>query len=111
MLDSYEVSKLHAHADKRERAVLVCLDFGKFDHAESVAEFRLLSSSAGLNTVGLVEGRRAKPDPALFAGSGKVLEIAAAVAESEADVVLFNHILSPAQQRNLEGELKARVDK
>jgi GTP-binding protein HflX len=109
MLDSYEVSKRRPQADKGERAVLVCLDFGKFDHTESVAEFRLLSSSAGLNTVGLVEGRRAKPDPALFAGSGKVQEIASVVAECEADVVLFNHILSPAQQRNLEGELKARV--
>ena len=109
MLDSYEVSKRRAPAETGERAVLVCLDFGKVDHAESIAEFRLLASSAGLNTVALVEGRRAKPDPALFAGSGKVQEIAAVVADSEADVVLFNHILSPAQQRNLEGELKAKV--
>ena len=109
MLDSYEVSKRRAPAATGERAVLVCLDFGKLDHAESIAEFRLLASSAGLNTVGLVEGRRAKPDPALFAGSGKVQEIAAVVVDSEADVVLFNHILSPAQQRNLEGELKAKV--
>ena len=109
MLDSYEVSKRRPHADKGERAVLVCLDFGKIDHTESVAEFRLLSSSAGLNTVGLVEGRRTKPDPALFAGSGKVQEIAAVVADCEAEVVLFNHILSPAQQRNLESELNVRV--
>jgi GTPase len=109
MLDSYEISKRRAPAETGERAVLVCLDFGKVDHAESVAEFRLLARSAGLNTVGLVEGRRAKPDPALFAGSGKVQEIAAVVAGCEADVVLFNHILSPAQQRNLEGELKAKV--
>lgn len=109
MLDSYEVSKRRAPAETGERAILVCLDFGKVDHAESIAEFRLLASSAGLNAVGLVEGRRAKPDPALFAGSGKVQEIASVVADSEADVVLFNHILSPAQQRNLEGELKAKV--
>ncbi len=109
MLDSYEVSRRRPPAGTGERAVLVCLDFGKVDHAESVAEFRLLASSAGLNSVGLVEARRARPDPALFAGSGKVREIAAVVADAEADVVLFNHILSPAQQRNLEGELKAKV--
>jgi GTP-binding protein HflX len=109
MLDSFEVSRRRAQADGGERAILVCLDFGKFDHADSVAEFRLLAGSAGLNAVGLIEGRRAKPDPAMFAGSGKVQEIAAAVTEREAGLVLFNHILSPAQQRNLEAELRARV--
>jgi GTP-binding protein HflX len=109
MLDSYEASKRRAPADSGERAVLVCLDFGKHDHSDSVAEFRLLATSAGLSIAGLIEGRRAKPDPALFAGSGKVQEVAALVAESGAGIVLFNHILSPAQQRNLEGRLNARV--
>ena len=106
MLDSYETPARTSVADA---AVLVALDFGERDHADAVAEFRLLSASAGLTEVGLVGGKRSKPDPAHYAGSGKVAEIAATVAASGAGVVVFNHILSPAQQRNLEGELKARV--
>jgi GTP-binding protein HflX len=106
VLDSYESSRRTPVSDA---AVLVALDFGEHDHADAVAEFRLLCSSAGLKEAGLIGGKRAKPDPALYAGSGKVGEIAAAVTESRAEVVVFNHILSPAQQRNLEGQLKARV--
>ena len=106
MLDSYETPARPSVADA---AVLVALDFGERDHADAVAEFRLLSASAGLTEVGLVGGKRSKPDPAHYAGSGKVAEIAATVAASGAGVVVFNHMLSPAQQRNLEGELKARV--
>jgi len=106
VLDSYETPARPSVADA---AVLVALDFGERDHADAVAEFRLLSASAGLTEVGLVGGKRSKPDPAHYAGSGKVAEIAATVAASGAGVVVFNHILSPAQQRNLEGELKARV--
>jgi GTP-binding protein HflX len=59
--------------------------------------------------VALIGGKRNRPDPAYYAGSGKAKEIAAAVADTGAEVVIFNHILSPAQQRNLEAELKARV--
>jgi len=106
VLDSYETPARPSVADA---AVLVALDFGERDHADAVAEFRLLSASAGLTEVGLVGGKRSKPDPAHYAGSGKVAEIAATVAASGAGVVVFNHMLSPAQQRNLEGELKARV--
>lgn len=106
MLDSYESPKRPSVADA---AVLVALDFGERDHADAVAEFRLLCASAGLTETALIGGRRQKPDPAYYAGSGKAGEIAAAVAATEASVVVFNHILSPAQQRNLEAELKARV--
>jgi GTP-binding protein HflX len=90
-------------------AVLVALDFGAPDHTESRGELRLLALSAGLRVVGVVEGRRHRPDPALFAGSGKVAEIARTVAEARAALVIFNHELSPAQQRNLERELGCRV--
>jgi GTP-binding protein HflX len=55
------------------------------------------------------QGRRARPDPALFAGKGKVAEIGDAVRLHAADVVLFNHELSPGQQRNLEKTLECRV--
>lgn len=93
----------------RERAILVSLDFGRPGYAESVSEFALLAKSAALDTVMLIQGKRARPDPALYAGKGKVEEIASAVRASDADVVLFNHQLSAAQQRNLERLLDARV--
>lgn len=92
-----------------ERVILVALDFGTPDFAESVAELRLLAAGAGLDIQGEVQGKRSRPDAALFAGSGKADEIAALVAATEADVVIFNHELSPAQERNLESRLHCRV--
>lgn len=91
------------------RAVLVQLDFGERALAERIAELELLARSAGAETVSIVQGRRQSPDPALFAGSGKVDEIAAALAASGGDIVIFNHELRPIQQRNLEARLKHRV--
>ncbi len=92
-----------------ERVILVALDFGLPDLAESVAELRLLASGAGLEILGEVQGKRSRPDAALFVGSGKADEIAVLVAATEADVVVFNHELSPAQERNLERRLQCRV--
>jgi GTP-binding protein HflX len=92
-----------------ERVLLVALDFGTPDFVESVAELRLLASGAGLDIRGEVQGKRSRPDAALFVGSGKADEIAALVAATEADVVIFNHELSPAQERNLERRLQCRV--
>ncbi|MEO1767546.1 GTPase HflX [Thiobacter aerophilum] len=91
------------------RAVLVSIDFGDPDEEESLEELRRLTESARATPLALVTGRRSRPDAALFAGSGKVEEIAHRVAETGADVVIFNHELSPGQQRNLEGRLKCRV--
>jgi GTP-binding protein HflX len=90
-------------------AVLVALDFGADDHAESRAELALLAASAGIPVRAVVEGRRARPDPALFAGSGKVDEIGRVRAQTGAALVIFNNELSPAQQRNLERRLECRV--
>ena len=92
-----------------ERVILVALDLGNPDFTESVAELRLLASGAGLELVGEVQGKRSRPDAALFVGSGKADEIAALVAATAADVVIFNHELSPAQERNLERRLQCRV--
>ncbi|MFA7399159.1 MAG: GTPase HflX, partial [Sideroxydans sp.] len=78
-------------------AILVSLDLGAPDYAESLEELRLLAESAGVRTLALVEGKRQRPDAATFAGSGKVDEIAALVEELEAPLVIFNHDLSPAQ--------------
>ena len=92
-----------------ERVILAAIDFGTPDFAESLAELRLLATGAGLEILGEVQGKRSRPDAALFAGSGKADEIAALVAATEADVVIFNHELSPAQERNLERRLHCRV--
>ena len=92
-----------------ETAVLVSLDFGEADYNESLEELRLLAETAGVSTLAVVEGKRQRPDAALFAGSGKVQEIAEALAAHEADVVIFNHDLSPAQMRNLTAKLNTRV--
>ena len=92
-----------------EEVVLVSIDFGEPDYQDSVEELHRLAESAGLTVVNLIEGRRARPDSALFAGSGKVEEIAAIVQATEAGIVIFNHALSPAQERNLELALQCRV--
>lgn len=91
------------------RAVLVGLDFGKGDFAASLEELSLLARSAGAEPITTITGKRASPDAALFVGSGKANEIADAVVDHEIDIVIFNHALSPAQQRNLERHLKIRV--
>ncbi len=92
-----------------EKAVLVQLDFGEGDFAERLEEFRLLVTSAGARPLTVVSGRRVAPDPATFAGKGKVAEIAEAARLHDADLVIFNHELAPGQQRNLERELGRRV--
>jgi GTPase len=79
------------------------------DVEESLAEFRELVSSAGGVVAAEVLQRRARPDPATLIGSGKVEEIAAVVASTQADLVLFDHDLSPTQLRNLEAALPCRV--
>lgn len=92
-----------------DKAVLVSLDFGQPDFDEDVEELCRLVESAGLGIAEVVKGRRARPDAALFAGSGKVDEIALALKESGAELVVFNHDLSAAQERNLEKALHCRV--
>jgi len=90
-------------------AVLVSLDFGEAGYAEGVQEIGELAASAGVNARALVGGRRERPDPALFAGKGKVEEVARTLAATGAHLAIFNHELSPAQERNLERELDCRV--
>lgn len=96
----------HAGGD---RAVLVSLMNGEPEAEEATAELRELARSAGVTVVADVSGQCRRADPSTFAGSGKVQEIAAAVAGTEASIVIFNHELSPAQERNLERKLECRV--
>ena len=98
-----------ANGAASEGAVLVALDFGRDDHAASRTELEALVTSAGARVLAVVEGRRSRPDPALFAGSGKAEELARVRAATGASVVIFNHELSPAQQRNLERAVGCRV--
>ena len=92
-----------------DRALLVVLDLGAGDPHERLAELTALAVSAGGTVAGAVTGRRQRPDAALFAGKGKVEEIGARRVETGADVVIFDHPLSGAQQRNLEKALECRV--
>ncbi|MES2534994.1 MAG: GTPase HflX [Pseudomonadota bacterium] len=91
------------------RAVLVGVDFGKGDFAASLEELSLLAKSAGANPVTTIVGKRPSPDAAFFVGSGKADEIRQVIADLDLEIVIFNHALSPAQQRNLERHLNARV--
>jgi len=88
---------------------LVSLDFGGGDFAESTAELTQLVVSARIIVAGLLHGRRVRPDAAYFAGTGKVEELAALLQSTGAKLVIFNHELSPAQERNLEKRLNCRV--
>ncbi|MBZ0333100.1 GTPase HflX [Marinobacter sp. JH2] len=95
--------------DVGERAVLVHIEFTAHDGSEDPGEFHELVTSAGVEPVDMVTGTRKQPSPRLFVGEGKLEEIRDAIVASEADVVLFNHALSPSQERNIEHELKCRV--
>ena len=87
----------------------MALDFGDPDAEESLEELRRLTQSAGVLPLAVVQGKRARPDAAYFAGTGKVDEIADSLQATRAALAIFNHDLSPAQQRNLEQRLKTRV--
>ena len=92
-----------------ERAVLVHLNLNTGFDEESLEEFKELAVSSGAEPVAVVTGSRAVPHPRYFVGTGKAEEIREVVAEQEADVVLFDHELSPVQERNLEALLQCQV--
>ena len=92
-----------------DRALLVVLDLGDGSPEQRAAELDALAVSAGATVVGVITGRRKRPDAALFAGKGKVEEIDAARGATGADLVIFDHVLTGAQQRNLERMLECRV--
>jgi len=92
-----------------ERALLVHLDFRQDSDQEDLDEFRDLAISAGAMPVGVVKGSRQNPDSKYFVGSGKAEEIRQRVEQEGAELVLVNHSLTPAQERNLERLLQCRV--
>ncbi|MGA0151465.1 MAG: ribosome rescue GTPase HflX [Luminiphilus sp.] len=92
-----------------ERAVLVQLQLDGEARDLSLLEFEELVSSAGGEPVAVVTGSRRAPHARTFVGEGKLEEIAAACRDNEAELVIFNHALSPSQERNLERALSCRV--
>lgn len=97
---AYEGARTHIRAKKRE------VSFGAED---SMAELRELTLSAGAEVAGEFLQARNKPDPATLIGSGKLQELAGAVQSAGADVIIFDHELSPSQQRNIEEAVDTRV--
>ena len=92
-----------------QRAVLVHLEFPGADYDADREEFIELALSAGADVLGVVGGKRQRPDAGLFAGSGKAEEVAELVRSQNAELAVFNHDLSPSQERNLEKLLECRV--
>ena len=92
-----------------EVTILVQLSIESDKEREDPTEFEELALSAGAMPVEFISGARKQPSPNYFVGSGKLEEIASAVRAHKAQVVLFNHALSPSQERNLEKELQCRV--
>ena len=100
MFDRYEAG---------EQAVLVHIYFSQDKDTENLSEFEALVSSAGVESLQVITGSRKAPHPKYFVGEGKAEEIADAVKATGASVVLFDHALSPAQERNLEALCQCRV--
>ena len=96
-------------ASATARAVLVHINFQNPRYNEELQEFVQLTASSGLLLCATISGSRARPDAKFFIGSGKVDEIRQSVGAHHADIVIFNHGLSPAQERNLEQTLRCRV--
>ena len=92
-----------------ERAILVNISLQSEQHNEATSEFHELATSAGAEPLLTITGSRHAPHPRFFVGSGKADEIKQAVIDNEADLILFNHVLSPVQERNLEAHCECRV--
>jgi GTP-binding protein HflX len=90
-------------------SVLVHIEFHNGETQYGPEEFVELATSAGIAPVAVVTGTRQKPDPKYFIGKGKLDEVREIVEREEAQVVLFDHALSPSQERNLEESLQCRV--
>ena len=91
------------------RALIISVDLGAPDHIAHAQEFDMLAKGAGAEVVATLTAKRSRPDAKYFIGSGKVQEAVLIAQATEAEVVLFDQPLSPAQQRNLERELNMRV--
>lgn len=92
-----------------DRAILVHMDLQDESQREFLSEFEELATSAGAKVVDIITSRRHSPDAKLFIGKGKAEEIVDRIETEEAELILFNHALSPSQERNLEQLFQCRV--
>jgi len=92
-----------------DRLVLVFIELHGDQFADALMEFEELARSTGMQILELVRGKRSKPESKYFVGEGKLEEIKQVVALTQAETVVFNHDLTPSQERNLEEALKCRV--
>ena len=98
-----------AASDDANTAILVNLNIGNNRRSEELEELRQLAVSAKLTIFAEVKSKHYKPNPATYAGKGKINEISELLKQTGAKLVIFNNNLSPVQQRNLEGCLECRV--
>lgn len=103
---SIEQNSLSAHTDN---AIVVHVFFSQNRNQEDLNEFQQLAESAHVNILQVITTSRSTPQAKYFVGEGKAQEIAQAVETHNADVVLVNHSLTPAQTRNLESICQCRV--
>src|SRR5579864_13713 len=89
--------------------ILVHVNFATSETQEDLAEFQNMALSAGAKPIATITSSRSVPEAKYFVGSGKAEEIRAAVAATRADLVLVNHSLTPAQERNLEKLCQCRI--
>ena len=109
MFDRRSSNAAFDESENKEAVVLVHLNFNDINFDESEQEFIELVNSTGAKVASIVHGRRRVPDAKFYAGTGKVDEIRENVVASGATVVIFNHELSPSQERNLEEKIQCRV--
>ncbi len=109
MLDRPDSKAAFSESEQKDAVVLVHLNFNELAFDETHEEFIELVNSTGAQIAADISGKRHRPDAKLFAGSGKADEIGMAVDANHASLVIFNHELSPSQERNLEQKLKCRV--
>ncbi len=91
------------------RAALVHINFRSPQYNEEFDEFLLLAQSSGITPAAIIKGSRAVPDPRCFIGSGKVDELAQQARQQQLELIVFNHALTPAQERNIEKIVSCRV--
>ncbi|MDH5358063.1 MAG: GTPase HflX [Gammaproteobacteria bacterium] len=109
MFDRPDSNAAFDESSEKEAVVLVHLNFNDPDFDETEQEFIELVQSTGAEIAVIIHGKRQRPDPKYFAGTGKVEEIREHVVANDAALVMFNHELSPSQERNLEQKLQCRV--
>ncbi|HBL40583.1 MAG TPA: GTPase HflX [Ruminococcaceae bacterium] len=97
------------NSQQPERAVLVGVDFGRFDPEQSLDELEELAKTAGAEVIGRMTQKRDKPDTATFIGSGKLEELKEFCKGNEVDLLLVDDELTPSQARNIEDAVDVRV--